>query len=480
MNAATLSSAVPAPSCGNGISDVWFTFSVPENGEVILDTDDLGIIDAALAVYRSTGGACGTNDLVLEEIAGSCVTDGSANVGAQLMPRVVLTGLVPQEQLWIRVMNESGNNGELALCLGRTDEPPFVPGVSCSVTLNLFDAGGDGWGPSAVSIWINGQEQDYSLVGGIGSIQMNVTQGLPIAVFFNANGADVSEVSYNITGSGGTILFNSGTDPANGLVFATTTTCYAPMPTEADCAGSDVWIVASPLSGVTGSVSTVDDLNTDNGGCLIAGEQNGHWYRVFMFQNGPFGMQITPDDPNTDMDFALWGPNELTCPPNTQPVRCSFSALSGPTGMDFSATDTSEGSAGDGWVSSIDVMNGDVHLLYVSTNTFSAEQFTIERIFSTTVPHDPVHTPQALAVYPNPTNGNTLSITTSNTWTDPPLLRILDSAGRVIRSERLSARDGATAHGISIEELAAGTYVIEVQDDSGSSIGRTRFVKLAQ
>lgn len=119
-------------------------------------------------------------------------------------------------------------------------------------------------------------------------------------------------------------------------------------------------------------VGDVADLGPSNRGCLVSNELNGLWTTFEVESAGRIGFTLSSSVPLTDLDFAVWGPfTEPTSVLTTQPVRCSYAAIAGPTGLGGSATDASEAAAGDGWVSTLPVNAGDQFILYV--NNFSLD-----------------------------------------------------------------------------------------------------------
>ena len=116
--AATASVGVPAPGCAsyNG-GDVWFSVTVPANGNLIFDSNTGSLTDGGMAIYRGT-----CNSLTLIE----CDDDDSAN-GA--MPLINSTGLIPGETIWIRFWRFGGNNNansnySFQICVYSTTPPP--------------------------------------------------------------------------------------------------------------------------------------------------------------------------------------------------------------------------------------------------------------------------------------------------------------------------------------------------------------------
>ncbi|MCB0765477.1 MAG: T9SS type A sorting domain-containing protein, partial [Flavobacteriales bacterium] len=127
------------PSCGAPVlSDVWFTVDVPSDlitpYGIEITTDDGGLADAVMAVYRVNSGDCGTSNLNLQQIGGACSLGGST-LGAA-MPTLTLNvpTITPGERLYVRVWRQSGSNGTFAICARRTDPTP------CAGT--VYDPGG--------------------------------------------------------------------------------------------------------------------------------------------------------------------------------------------------------------------------------------------------------------------------------------------------------------------------------------------------
>lgn len=119
------------------------------------------------------------------------------------------------------------------------------------------------------------------------------------------------------------------------------------------------------------------DLNGSNQGCLASGERQGTWYFFSPNTAGTIGFAITPAAP-TDYDFALWGPLAVvSCPPAGSPLRCSWSAITGSTGLGNGATDFTESAGGDGWVAPINVQAGEVYILYIDNWSTNQHDFSL-------------------------------------------------------------------------------------------------------
>lgn len=109
----------------------------------------------------------------------------------------------------------------------------------------------------------------------------------------------------------------------------------------------------------------------EGSGCLSS-ESNSIWFTFSIQTAGTLTFVVTPLGPkayDTDYDFALYGPNHSCSNPRELPLRCSYAGMgnliSRPlTGLSMTATETTEGAGGIGFVKYIDVLPGEVyHLL---------------------------------------------------------------------------------------------------------------------
>lgn len=116
----------------------------------------------------------------------------------------------------------------------------------------------------------------------------------------------------------------------------------------------------------------------EGSGCL-ASESNSIWFTFSIQTAGTLTFLITPMGPNAydiDYDFALYGPNHDCSNIRELPLRCSFAGMgnliSRPlTGLSMTATETTEGGGGIGFVKYIDVLPGEVYHLLL--NNYSSE-----------------------------------------------------------------------------------------------------------
>jgi len=457
--------SVPAPSCGGTPSnDLWYKTTVPPNGTLYMEMDDGEMTDAAFALY--TADTCPGNFAL---VASSCFVGGGSNPGASQMPSGTVSGLTPDTEVYIRVWLENGPAGTAYLCIGRTD--PLVS--TCYQTLNMFDSGGDGWGGSAVTINLSGVPTSYSLEGSRGTISYPVVNGQPFLITYTASPANQNEISYNVQSNQGLLVYASTSIPTPGYNYSGAVNCYDPFVLFSDCDNSRIWnAYFSTSATTTPNAGSMVDLDASNRGCLINGEVSGTWYQMNNPIDGPLAIQIIPE-PGVDLDFAIWGPHGTQqCPPDGMPIRCSFASGTGPTGLNMSATDLSEDAGGDGWVQFIDGVANTSYTLYVSAHSPGAYSYTIEREFSTGLDQVASNSTPPLLIYPNPTEGDLISL--QHSFTGPTQVRISDSAGRVVLFTKVSG----TIRSLSIGKLEAGSYSVELLTEAGGPLGQARFVRI--
>ena len=131
------------------------------------------------------------------------------------------------------------------------------------------------------------------------------------------------------------------------------------------------------------NTGNVVDLTTANMGCLSNAERQGTWYVFSPSSPGNVAFTIDPLNPLDDYDFAIWGPYPpgttpgSICPPPGVPLRCSYAAPSGPTGLNYTAIDDSETALGDKWVNDIAVGLDQVYLMYISNWSQSGLAFNL-------------------------------------------------------------------------------------------------------
>lgn len=261
---------------------------------------------------------------------------------------------------------------------------PPPPSGDCVYVLTLEDSFGDGWGSSSVGVSINGGASQFYTVGGFSNqVLIGVNVGDLVVLTYNNSGPWQGENSYSLTLSNGGMLFSSGTPPTAGISYAAAVDCIPPPAPVEDCIGGITVCSNQSISNNTNNTGNIADLTTFTAGCLANTERQGTWYNFSPSTSGTLAFAISPVNPADDYDFAIWGPfpegsNTATiCPPASPPLRCSYAAPSGDTGLNFTATDLTEGAGGDKWVRYLDVLEGQVYLLYISNWSQSGLAFNL-------------------------------------------------------------------------------------------------------
>ncbi|MBI2967775.1 MAG: T9SS type A sorting domain-containing protein [Bacteroidetes bacterium] len=172
----------------------------------------------------------------------------------------------------------------------------------------------------------------------------------------------------------------TSTDPSGCLTFRFTSDAlvtfsgWAVTLSCVSCAGGPIAISdydcinASTVCGTSPIIVASDGpgLASECSGCAIS-ENFSHWFEIYIATGGTLGMTIDPVSSTDDFDFSIWGPS-LSCSniQSTSPVRCSYAASTGNTGLGNGALDNSETVTGNGWVSTLNVTSGQTYLLLVN------------------------------------------------------------------------------------------------------------------
>ncbi len=367
-NGATNNSTYPAPGCGTfgtGSLDVWFSFMAPASGIAVIESTAGTLTDGAMALYSAP--SCNGPFTLMQ-----CNDDA----GPGLMPFLSFTGLTPGTTYYLRFWGYGTASGTFNLCI---HGPTSIPAGQCVYMLQLIDSNGDGWGSSTVGISLDGGAfLPYTVTGTYDIALIGVNIGTVVVVQYTASGPNQSQNSYTLQLlTGGGLLFNSGSPPAAGISFTQTVTCTPPPAPANDCSGGITICSGQSFNNNSSGTGNVADLNTSNQGCLASGERQGTWYRFAVSSGGTIGFTIAPVV-TTDYDFAVWGPlSSIQCPPVGVPLRCSYSALTGNTGIGNGATDVTEGAGGDKWVSLMNATAGQIYMLYIDNFSANGQSFAL-------------------------------------------------------------------------------------------------------
>lgn len=154
---------------------------------------------------------------------------------------------------------------------------------------------------------------------------------------------------------------------------------FTPSAQDCEQGGGTTICANTTFSGNSSGAGSVTDLTSLWDGCL-SGENQSSWYYFSPSASGTVGFSLTPANGTDDYDFAIWGPyTTVTCPSNvTQtPLRCSWAAGSGATGLGNGASDLTEGAGGNGWVQTINVTAGEIYVMVIDNYSASSSPFTL-------------------------------------------------------------------------------------------------------
>lgn len=209
-------------------------------------------------------------------------------------------------------------------------------------------------------------------------VLIGVNLGDLVEVEYVAGGPNQNQNSYSISKLGANPYFTSLSPPTPGITFNQTVTCGPPPAQPQDCAGGITICSSQAIINNSASTGDVPDLNSSNQGCLTSGERQGTWYYFSPQTSGTIAFSITPANGTDDYDFAVWGPYANAQCPTGPPLRCSYDAP-GPytTGLNATATQTTEGAGGTGWVRDIAALAGQVYVLYVDNFSSTGQAFTL-------------------------------------------------------------------------------------------------------
>ncbi|MCB0767126.1 MAG: PKD domain-containing protein [Flavobacteriales bacterium] len=352
---ATLTTTVASPGCGSLVNaDVWYLITVPPSGLLRIEATAGTMTDAAMALYSAP--SCDGPFTLLE-----CDDDD----GPGQMPYFDFNDLEPGTIVYLRLWGYNGEVGSLGLCAYGILE---FPEGDCIYQLELFDSFGDGWGTGArIGYSVNGGPVtlDSLEAGGYAVRLIGVDIGDVLTLSYTAGALNAeNSVGLGLYGTAGAFYqgwnMSTSTDLYTGVVD-----CEAPPPLPGDCVGATRLCGDTVFPGAALTNGFAVDLNPTNQGCLISGERGGIWTRFTIATDGTLGFTLSPVW-TSDFDFAIWGPlDSIVCPPVGNPTRCSYSALSGNTGLSTAALDNFEGPNGDGWLSALAVQAGEQYLLYI-------------------------------------------------------------------------------------------------------------------
>ncbi len=392
-------------------------------------------------------------------------------------------GLSPGDTIYVRVWRESVDLGDALLCIGRTNEPPG----NCTYTLELTDLQSNGWNGNSVTLCIDPSGPPpqtcttYTVEGEGGTILFGANLGSLVILSYTAVSPGNQGVRVVLRTGSGAPIYTSPTQVSTGSLsaFMVDAGCNEPPAPVSTCVGG-YWGCTNVDLFVLPGTNVVDDLTEDNQGCLINGEENGGiWTFLPLCSGEPLAFTLTPNTPEGDVNWALWGPfpNSGVCPLAYEPIRCSRAATTGGTGLATGATDLSEDLSGDGWLAPVEVppsgvfvlyFEGDASLIdYVERTVTSGQQDCWGFCDPTAI--DGVGPTQGTAtVHPNPAR---TTLTLQPGHHTPYHWQLLDARGQLLRTG--THRGDLT---LPVDELPMGMYVLRSRTDTGAT-NEHRWVK---
>ena len=414
-NAGGTSTGDGTGSCFTTENALWYSVTVATVPSVLAATADFGgtNFNAQIAIFSSSNNLCtgtfvefacddnsgsGVNPIATTPItvAGTyfIMIDGFAGATGNFCIAATLQTCTDG----IQNQNESGVDcgGSCPACAGVTGYLHPVTGLqnanvgACMVSTcsgNFLDNGGSGanysaginltyrtFCPSTAGQCLRATFSSFSTVNGMGvtdilRILNGPTQNSASLGAFAGTGAIGPFTSTDPSGClGFRFSSDAGSPTAAGWVSALSCVpCATAAPTNGGPNGTDNndctnAIVVCANTGFSGA-STGPGLTSDGcAGCNIS-ENFTNWYKIIVTASGTMEMVITPVGA-IDYDFALY--QASSCSSLGVPVRCSYAATTGTTGMNAAATDFSEDVLGDARVDSMRVTAGDVYYLLVN------------------------------------------------------------------------------------------------------------------
>lgn len=130
------------PSCGSMGEDVWYSFTAPASGSIVITTSAGSITDGVMALYSGTCGAW-------TQLA--CSDDA---IG--LMPQITYASLTPGNTYLIRFWDYGGGTGTFNICVSAAAAPAgnttcTVPSPICSGSPINFTANAGGSAASTIN-----------------------------------------------------------------------------------------------------------------------------------------------------------------------------------------------------------------------------------------------------------------------------------------------------------------------------------------
>ena len=126
-------------------------------------------------------------------------------------------------------------------------------------------------------------------------------------------------------------------------------------------------------SGISYTPSGPGNILEDLGGCLSDDENFSVWYTFTIATAGTLTFTIDPNVFADDYDFGVYGPNK-SCGALGAPIRCNFSGLDGPTGLNLA---TVHPAVNGQWSGFMNVLPGETYYLVIDNYSNSPNGFSL-------------------------------------------------------------------------------------------------------
>lgn len=386
-------------STGTEDDDVWYRFVATSTNHTIT-VDGASDMDPVLGVYSDCSGS--------QPSGGACI-DATGTDGIEIR---TLSGLTIGNTYYICVYDYATGGGNFTICI--TTSTPIITmstGTTTGCSFIFQDNGGAGdysdnqnltrtFCPSSAGQCITAAFTSFNLEDNFDYLSVydgNSTSAPMIlgSSFTASSPGTITATSINTTGC---LTFKFSSDGATvSSGWSANITCgscvAAPsVAVQQDCYGAVTICGNQSIPGNSLGSGNYNDANQGLGnlGCLNnygstddgSAEHQSSWYFFSPSASGTIGMTIAPNTATSDYDWAIWGPySTISCPPTGLPLRCSAAApgnsAGGQTGLGNGATDTEEGSSGNGWVAPITVTAGQKYILFLDNWNTTSTPFNI-------------------------------------------------------------------------------------------------------
>ncbi|MBA4239260.1 MAG: hypothetical protein C0448_00935 [Sphingobacteriaceae bacterium] len=242
---------------------------------------------------------------------------------------------------------------------------PTTPGNCMQVTFSAFNTE-------------NGF--DYLTIGNGPAQNSAVFIGAPANASGQIMGTPAVPFSYTANNSSGCLTFRFRSDfVTNRPGFTASLTCVpcgAALATGNSDACASTFICSNLGFNDVSNGPGINPTEGCGGTNCVTGENYSNWYTFTPSTSGSLTFTLNPNTVSDDFDYALFGPN-VSCGALGTPVRCSYAANTGNTGLGNGAADVSEDVNGNGWTSPVNVVAGQTYMLMVNNWTAGGAGFNI-------------------------------------------------------------------------------------------------------